>query len=229
MITVKNKKLLLIALGVVCVLGMMLAACEPNVTMTSGNGTGTGNGASGTIADNVKDTEPKNSLGDSVYYADIEIKDYGTITVRLDQNAAPVTVANFVELAQSGFYDGLTFHRIIYGFMMQGGDPLGNGFGGAEKNIYGEFANNGFKNNLSHKRGVISMARATGNNTASSQFFIVHKDSESLDGDYAAFGYVTEGMDIVDAICESARPIDNNGMIAPEDQPVMVSVKIRTE
>jgi len=134
-----------------------------------------------------------------------------------------------VELAQSGFYDGVTFHRIMAGFMMQGGDPEGTGMGGSENNIYGEFASNGFENNLSHTRGAISMARANDPNSGSSQFFICHADSTFLDGDYAAFGYVTEGIEVVDAVCEAAQPTDNNGTIPAEEQPVMTSVKIRTE
>ena len=163
------------------------------------------------------------------YYADIKIKGYGTITVKLDQTAAPITVANFVELAQSGFYDGLTFHRIMEGYMMQGGDPEGTGYGGADKNIVGEFKANGYENPLSHTRGAISMARADAYDSASSQFFIVQRDFESWDGQYAVFGYVTEGMDIVDKVCADANPTDGNGTIAAKDQPVMTSVKIRTE
>ena len=166
---------------------------------------------------------------ETIYYADIEVADYGTITIQLDQSAAPITCANFVELAENGFYDGLTFHRIIAGFMMQGGDPLGNGTGGSDNNIVGEFKSNDFENNLSHKRGVVSMARAQAPNSASSQFFICHADSEFLDGEYAAFGVVTEGMDVVDAVCEDAVPTDNNGTIAAENQPVITSVKIRME
>jgi len=166
---------------------------------------------------------------DTTYFADIDIADYGLITIQLDQSVAPVTCANFVELAESGFYDGLTFHRIMAGFMMQGGDPAGNGSGGSDNNIVGEFAANDFENNLSHKRGVVSMARAQDPNSASSQFFICHADSEFLDGQYAAFGVVTEGLDVVDAVCENAEPVDNNGSILPEEQPVIVSVKIRTE
>jgi len=158
---------------------------------------------------------------------DIVVKDYGTITVELDGEAAPITVANFVKLAEEGFYDGLTFHRIMAGFMMQGGDPLGNGTGGSEEKITGEFAVNGIENPLSHTRGAISMARAKDPNSASSQFFIVHADSVFLDGQYAAFGYVTEGMDVVDAVCEAARPIDNNGTIPAEAQPVIESVTVR--
>lgn len=163
------------------------------------------------------------------YYADIQIKDYGTVTIKLDQKAAPVSSANFVALANDGFYDGLTFHRIIEDFMMQGGDPNGNGTGGSENNIIGEFSENGHKNDLSHTRGAVSMARSSDNNSASSQFFIVHKDSTYLDGQYAVFGYVTEGMEVVDEICESAEPTDNNGTIPAEAQPIITSVKIRTE
>lgn len=163
------------------------------------------------------------------YYANIEIKDFGNITIKLDQNQAPITVDNFVSLAKSGFYDGLTFHRIMEGFMMQGGDPAGNGTGGSDKNIVGEFSANGKQNNISHKRGVISMARATPYNSASSQFFIVHQDSTFLDGQYAGFGYVTEGMDVVDSICESAQPTDNNGTISKDQQPVITKITITEE
>lgn len=158
--------------------------------------------------------------------AQIDIKDYGTITVSLDKDAAPATVENFISLAESGFYDGLTFHRIIKGFMMQGGDPNGDGTGGSEKTIAGEFSDNGFDNSLSHTRGAISMARSSDYNSASSQFFIVHKDSTYLDGQYAVFGYVTEGLDVVDAICNAAEPTDTNGSIAPEKQPVIQSITI---
>lgn len=158
--------------------------------------------------------------------AEIVVKDYGTIKLELDADTAPVTVTNFVMLAQNGFYDGLTFHRIMAGFMMQGGDPLGNGTGGSAWNILGEFAANGIENNISHTRGAISMARAQNPNSASSQFFIVHEDSLFLDGQYAGFGYVTEGMEVVDAICTDAQPIDENGMIAVEARPVIESITI---
>jgi peptidyl-prolyl cis-trans isomerase B (cyclophilin B) len=166
---------------------------------------------------------------DQRYFADIEMKDHGVITVELDYATAPITVRNFVTLAEDGFYDGLTFHRIMNGFMMQGGDPQANGSGGSGKTIIGEFSANGHKNDLSHTRGVISMARSKTNNSASSQFFIVHEDSLFLDGQYAAFGYVTEGMEIVDTICSEAKPVDGNGTIPAEAQPVMTSVKIRIE
>ncbi len=161
------------------------------------------------------------------YTADIEVEGYGTITLALDASAAPVTTENFVSLAREGFYDGLTFHRIIKGFMIQGGDPDGNGTGGSEQTIQGEFSENGVENRLSHVRGTISMARSDDYNSASSQFFIVHEDSTFLDGSYAAFGYVTKGMEVVDAICEDAEPIDGNGFIAPENQPVILSVTIQ--
>lgn len=164
----------------------------------------------------------------ATHYADIVIEDYGTITVALDGNSAPKTVENFVSLAEEGFYDGLTFHRIMDGFMMQGGDPSGDGTGGSENTIIGEFEDNGYENPLSHTRGAISMARSNDYDSASSQFFIVHEDSLSLDGQYAVFGYVTEGMDVVDQICTSAEPIDDNGTIPSEEQPVIVSVTIRS-
>lgn len=158
---------------------------------------------------------------------DIEIANYGTITVALDATAAPITVENFVTLVESGFYDGLTFHRIIEGFMMQGGDPLGTGTGGSENKIKGEFASNGVDNQLSHTRGAISMARSRDKNSASSQFFIVHQDSTYLDGEYAVFGYVTEGIEIVDKVCADAVPTDRNGTIPAEQQPVISSIKVR--
>lgn len=158
--------------------------------------------------------------------AEIDVKDYGVIKLELDADTAPITVENFVKLAKSGFYDGLTFHRIISGFMIQGGDPLGNGTGGSEETIKGEFGSNGVENNISHVRGTISMARSMENDSASSQFFIVHEDSTFLDGEYAAFGTVTEGMEVVDAICEAVAVEDDNGTVAAENQPVINSIKI---
>lgn len=169
------------------------------------------------------------AVSENEIYADIKIEDYGTITVTLDSSSAPKTVENFVNLAESGFYDGLTFHRIMEGFMMQGGDPNGNGTGGSDNTIFGEFKENGFDNPLSHTRGAISMARSMEYNSASSQFFIVHENSEFLDGSYAAFGYVTEGMDIVDKVCEESEPIDNNGSIPKEAQPVITTITIRKD
>ena len=161
------------------------------------------------------------------YTAVIDIADYGAITLELDGDSAPLTVANFVKLAKDGFYDGLTFHRIMDGFMMQGGDPNGNGTGGSDETIPGEFSANGCDNPISHTRGTISMARAQDPNSASSQFFICQADSTFLDGSYAAFGRVTDGMDVVDAICADAQPTDDNGTIPPEAQPVINSVTIQ--
>lgn len=161
-----------------------------------------------------------------LHYAEIEVEDYGTISLELDADTAPITVTNFVNLAKDGFYDGLTFHRIIDGFMIQGGDPLGNGTGGSDETIKGEFSDNGVENDISHVRGTISMARSSDPDSASSQFFIVHQDSTYLDGQYAAFGHVTDGMDVVDAICEDTPVQDNNGTVAAEDQPVITSVTI---
>ena len=163
------------------------------------------------------------------YTAVIEVADYGTITLELDATAAPETVANFVSLVREGFYDGLTFHRIIDGFMIQGGDLNGDGTGGSDKTIPGEFSANGVENDLSHTRGAISMARSEDYDSASSQFFIVHEDSTYLDGSYAVFGYVTDGMDVVDAICAAAEPTDNNGSIAPEEQPVITSITVKSK
>ena len=161
------------------------------------------------------------------HHVEIEVQDYGTIKVELDADTAPITVTNFIDLAKSGFYDGLTFHRIIEGFMIQGGDPKGNGTGGSENPIKGEFEANGVKNGISHKRGVISMARRSDSyNSASSQFFIMHKDNDSLDGGYAAFGHVTSGMEVVDAIAENTPVQDRNGTVAKADQPVITAIRV---
>lgn len=160
------------------------------------------------------------------HHVTITVRDYGTITVELDADAAPITVQNFLDLAGSGFYDGLTFHRIMEGFMIQGGDPEGTGMGGSDKTIKGEFSANGVENPLSHTRGAISMARSSAMDSASSQFFIVQKDSTFLDGQYACFGYVTDGMEVVDAIAADAQPTDGNGTIPADQQPVIESVKV---
>lgn len=158
--------------------------------------------------------------------AEISVKHYGKITVALAGEVAPITVDNFVSLAESGFYDGLTFHRIIKDFVVQGGDPEGTGFGGSGKAIKGEFAANGVSNKISHKRGVISMARSDDYNSATSQFFIMHQERSHLNGGYAAFGMVISGMDVVDKICEEAEPIDSNGTIPAAAQPVIEYIKI---
>ncbi len=157
----------------------------------------------------------------------IDVTDYGIIEAELYPKVAPETVANFTRLISEGFYDGLTFHRVINTFMIQGGDPLGTGRGGSDTNINGEFSNNGFPNGLSHTRGILSMARGgTDMNSASSQFFVVQQDSNFLDGDYAAFGLVTSGMDIVDSIVAKTPVEDDNGKVLPENQPVISTIVI---
>ena len=168
--------------------------------------------------------EEKSMYSTGKHHAQIVIKDYGTISLELDADMAPITVENFANLVNKGFYDGLTFHRIIAGFMIQGGDPEGNGLGGSDKEIKGEFSANGVKNTISHTRGVISMARAQSYNSASSQFFIMHKDAPYLDGSYAAFGHVTEGIEIVDKICEDTKVEDSNGTVLKENQPVIEKI-----
>lgn len=161
------------------------------------------------------------------HHAEIVIAEYGKLELELDADVAPITVTNFVNLAKKGFYNGLTFHRITSGFMIQGGDPNGDGTGGSEETIKGEFKSNGIENTMSHKRGVISMARTQNDpDSASSQFFIVQADSDFLDGDYAAFGKVTAGMDIVDKICQSVQPIDNNGTVPADQQPKITAIKV---
>lgn len=156
---------------------------------------------------------------------EIAIKDYGVIQVELDEKAAPITVENFLKLVNDGFYNGLTFHRIIPGFMIQGGDPNGDGTGGSANTIKGEFASNGVQNDIKHVRGVISMARAMDPNSASSQFFIMHADAPHLDGDYAAFGHVISGIEVVDAVCEKVPTQDRNGTVLKDDQPVIEYIK----
>lgn len=184
----------------------------------------TGCGSKIVEKEEVKEQEEKYLTGK--HYVIMEIKDYGSISLELDASEAPITVTNFIQLVNDGFYDGLTFHRIIDEFMIQGGDPNHNGTGGSENTIKGEFSQNNVKNNISHTRGTISMARSNAYDSASSQFFIVQEDSLFLDGAYAAFGHVTEGMEIVDKICEDAKPIDDNGTINYEEQPVITSIKV---
>lgn len=220
--TMSRRSFLLASLGVA---SLCLAGC--------------GSGASGAASTSAASTSavPSSSASSCVtsasgeyasgtHHATIEVEGYEAIKLELDADVAPVTVANFAKLAGEGFYDGLTFHRIIEGFMVQGGDPNGNGTGGSDEKIVGEFSDNGHPNSISHVRGTISMARSQAYNSASSQFFIMQADTPSLDGQYAAFGHVTEGMDVIDAMCEAARPTDNNGTIAAADQPRIASVKM---
>ena len=153
----------------------------------------------------------------------IEVEKFGTIELELYKDVAPISVDNFVKLANKGFYNGLTFHRIIRGFMIQGGCPLGNGTGGPGYTIKGEFAANGINNPIKHERGVISMARAMDPNSAGSQFFIMHKDAPHLDGQYAAFGKVTKGIEVVDAIAS----VNTNYYDAPLQKVIIKSISIK--
>ena len=180
-------------------------------------------GAGADEGDEVSEDDP---YATGVHHAVLEVQDYGTIEMTLNANVAPITVSNFCGLVEQGFYDGLTFHRVISGFMIQGGDPNGDGTGGSDETITGEFSANGVVNNIPHVRGTVSMARSSDYDSASSQFFIMHATDSSLDGLYAAFGTVTSGMDVVDSICESVAVEDSNGTVAAENQPVITSITL---
>jgi peptidyl-prolyl cis-trans isomerase B (cyclophilin B) len=155
-------------------------------------------------------------------YVKITVKDHGDIILRLRSDIAPITVANFQSLVSKGFYDGLTFHRVYKGFMIQGGDPNGDGTGGSDQTIKGEFSSNGVTNDLSHVRGVISMARSSAMDSASSQFFICHADSTFLDGNYASFGYVVAGLDTVDSVTNVAVQENSSGEISSPLSAVVI-------
>ena len=177
------------------------------------------------LAEKVQAMLPPPSLTGK-HYIQIDIANYGTITAELDADMAPITVTNFIKLVNEGFYNGLTFHRIISGFMIQGGDPLGNGTGGSSETIKGEFTANGVNNTIAHERGVLSMARSSAYDSASSQFFIMHEAASHLDGQYAAFGHVLSGMEIVDAICQNTPVTDSNGTVAAANQPVITAITV---
>lgn len=203
-----------IAAFILFVCSILAAGCSAD------SSSGANTAGSGSASDDTSE------LLTGLHHVEINVKDYGTISVELDADAAPITVTNFIRLANEGFYDNLTFHRIITGFMIQGGDPEGTGMGGADETIKGEFSANGVENSISHTRGVISMARSQSYDSASSQFFIVHEDSTYLDGQYAAFGHVTDGMEIVDQICADTPVQDGNGTVLAKDQPVIESIKV---
>ncbi len=171
-------------------------------------------------------SKPTGAYSNGTHHAEITIEDYGVIKLELYADIAPITVQNFCDLANDGFYDGLTFHRIISGFMMQGGGYREDGSEKDTASIKGEFSANGVKNDLAHMRGVISMARTNVMDSASSQFFIVHETSPHLDGQYAAFGMVTDGMDIVDEICAETPVTDSNGSVSLNNRPIIESIKI---
>lgn len=220
----KRKTMTAVIMALVCC-ALLAAGCG---SAAGGSGTGqTSDEKNNPQADAAVSAGGEASIDPAdLHHVEIKVKDYGTITLALDAGAAPRTVENFMKLAEEGFYDGLTFHRIMDGFMIQGGDPLGNGTGGSDATIEGEFASNGFDNPISHGKGVISMARSQDPDSASSQFFITVADAAFLDGDYAAFGYVTEGMEVAEKIAKDAVPTDNNGTIPPEAQPVMETVRV---
>jgi len=221
-----NKKILILIVVAIFLIGIGIFIGIKNNKEKNSTGTYTTSNEKGNIKEESIEKEENNMNISGLHHVEIDVKNYGKIKLELDADTAPITVANFIKLANEGFYNGLTFHRIIDGFMIQGGDPLGNGTGGSAENIKGEFDLNGVKNKISHVRGVISMARASAYNSASSQFFIVHEDSTFLDGQYASFGKVTEGIEIVDKICEDIQVEDNNGTVLRKNQPIIEKITI---
>ena len=221
-----------IIIGIVVILMLAAAGIYARINKTTAKNENTTNVENNVNSQNTENSEKNNESGENDMYktgtphAEMVVKDYGTVKMELYADIAPITVANFAKLVNEGFYNGLTFHRIMSGFMIQGGDPLGNGTGGSDEEIKGEFALNGVENSISHTRGTISMARASAYNSASSQFFIMHQDYTGLDGAYAAFGKVTDGMEVVDKICENVIPVDNNGTVLKNEQPVIESIKL---
>ena len=197
------------------VLCVPFAGCSKEKDDSASENTESASQAESSATDGVEEGEVVNAV--------ITMASGGEIKLELYPDIAPETVQNFVDLCDEGFYDGLTFHRIISGFMIQGGDPNGDGTGGPGYHIKGEFELNGFKNDLKHERGVISMARAQDYDSAGSQFFIMHEDAPHLDGAYAAFGRVVEGMDVVDEIAETEVSFDGQ---TPLEAPVIESIKI---
>lgn len=178
------------------------------------------------VVNNKNSEKQDNNLLSGKHYVEVIVKDYGNMVLELDADTAPITVTNFINLVNDKFYDGLTFHRIIDGFMVQGGDPEGTGMGGSSQKIKGEFSQNGVKNDISHVRGTVSMARSSDSyDSASSQFFIVHKDSTFLDGGYAAFGKVVNGIEIVDKLV-GVKVEDDNGTVLAKNQPVIESIRV---
>ena len=207
---------ILLAAAVLPAAGETVTVSEINAFLSQANETHT---------EPLTETPAETNVFANTVLVEIDVKDQGKILVELYPDAAPVTVENFLKLVDAKFYDGLTFHRIIDGFMVQGGCPLGNGTGGADQDIKGEFAANGVDNPLKHVRGVISMARSALPDSASSQFFIMHQDAPHLDGNYAAFGKVLSGMEIVDALCANTPVQDGNGTVLKADQPVITSIR----
>lgn len=221
---VRGQNVLLVAL--LACMAAVLVGCGSATQGGSSEASGASASATSASSDIIESVADDDPYGTGVHHAAIEVEGYGTIEVALNANVAPITVSNFCRLANEGFYDGLTFHRVISGFMIQGGDPNGDGTGGSGQCILGEFSANNVKNNLPHTRGTISMARSQTYNSASSQFFIMQKDTDSLNGKYAAFGNVTSGMDVVDAICENTPTTDSNGTVPKESQPKISKITV---
>lgn len=214
------KKLLKLSLLLCLSMSFFFAGCSTTAKENKENNSTNVNKASeNPTSDKDKTTITEKGLNDKNPIATIQMENGKTIKIELFPDIAPNTVRNFLSLSNKGFYNGLTFHRVIPGFMIQGGDPKGNGTGGPDYSIFGEFNSNGFNNPLKHTRGVISMARSKSKNSAGSQFFIMHEDYPSLDGEYAAFGNVIEGLDVVDEIATVEK--------GANDKPVN-DVKIKT-
>lgn len=223
----KNTKIKLIVVGVVVVFFLVpLILTQANSWFEFSGGTAEGPNMEPVVngsCDFDSSTLPNTDLPAVL----LCMEDFGAIVLELYPQYAPITVDNFMELVDSGFYDGIVFHRIIAGFMMQGGDPTGTGMGGSDTTIFGEVISNGWADNtLSHERGVISMAHNGNPNNASSQFFIMHAAAPHLDGLHPGFGRVVHGLDVVDAIVASVTPTDGNGSIAPDEQPVIQSAHV---
>lgn len=223
---------------VLCVFGM--AGCGASDSQTDDTGTSAeisadaDGAADDSSAQAYQQEEVKEFSADELlsgkHHVEMDISEngtsLGTIKLELDADQAPVSVTNFIQLSKDGFYNGLTFHRVLTGALIQGGDPNGDGTGGPGYRIKGEFAENGVENNISHVRGAISMARTSDYDGGGCQFFIMSSDCTEYDGQYAAFGNVTEGMDIVDKICNETAVEDWNGTVAKENQPVITEVRV---
>lgn len=228
------KKLIRI-LSLILVLTFVFCGCSNTLTTTSGTTTAPAgendyvfsddkNTAAASTAAQTTEKEENKVSASSGSKVKFTMENGGEFIVELYPQYAPETVANFVKLVEEGFYDGLTFHRVVDGFMAQGGDPMGTGMGGSDEEIYGEFADNGFaQNTLSHQRGVISMARSSNPDSASSQFFICYDDASFLDGSYAAFGKVIEGMEVVDSFLEGKRVYGSDGALSKPVDPIVIA------
>ena len=228
--TVRNRKpralLGIFALALAACLVVLAAGCTGE-TASQTQGDDATAPAEQTSGADISSVDADDPYATGVHHAKIDVEGYGTIEVALNANVAPITVSNFCHLVEEGFYDGLTFHRVVPGFMIQGGDPEGNGTGGSDATIKGEFEDNGVENNIPHVRGTISMARASDYDSASSQFFIMQEEADYLDGQYAAFGTVTSGIEVVDAICEGVSIADEaSGLVTEQTQPVISSITL---